>query len=143
VVSARRSEDGPRPPRQASADPRRALGARGEALAARHLEALGFEIVVRNFRTSHGELDLVARDARHLVFCEVKTRVVRGDPGPHGPFAAIGPRKRRRVRAMAREWFASGAGTSPGPPEIRFDAIGVSYDDAGRLVALEHLEGAF
>ena len=41
------------------------------------------------------------------------------------------------------EWFASGAGASPGPPEIRFDAIGVTYDAGGRLVALEHLEGAF
>ena len=143
MVSAPRSDDGRGSHGQAGADPRRALGARGEALAARHLEALGFEIVVRNFRTSHGELDLIARDARHLVFCEVKTRVVRGDPGPLGPFAAIGPRKRRQVRAMAREWFAFGAGPAPGPPEIRFDAIGVSYDDAGRLVALEHLEGAF
>ena len=53
-------------------DPRRRLGARGEELAARHLEARGLEVVERNFRTRYGELDVVARDPRFLVFCEVK-----------------------------------------------------------------------
>jgi putative endonuclease len=132
-------------------DPRRRLGARGEELAARHLEARGFELVERNFRTRFGELDLVARDARFLVFCEVKTRIVRGPPGagaPHapdplGPFAAIGPRKQRQVRAIAREWLAQGRAECPRPPEIRFDAVGISFDARGRLLSLEHLEAAF
>jgi putative endonuclease len=79
------------------ADPRRRLGARGEELAARHLEARGFELVERNFRTRYGELDIVARDSRFLVFCEVKTRIARLAPAMAagaadilGPFAAIG-----------------------------------------------------
>src|SRR5688572_29160696 len=72
-------------------DPRRRLGARGEELAARHLEARGLEVVERNYRTRYGELDVVARDERFLVFCEVKTRIVRGDGDDVlGPFAAIG-----------------------------------------------------
>jgi putative endonuclease len=127
------------------ADPRRELGAAGEELAARHLEARGLEIVDRNFRTRYGELDLVARDERHLVFCEVKTRIVRAPPGPLGPLASIGGRKQRRVRAMAREWLATGhSRLGPvSPPEIRFDAVGISVDPAGRLIELEHLEGAF
>ena len=126
-------------------DPRRRLGARGEELAARHLEARGLEIVDRNFRTRFGELDLVARDTRALVFCEVKTRVARPSDAAAalGPFAAIGARKQRQVRAMAREWLASGALDGARPPEIRFDAIGVSFDACGRLIALEHLEAAF
>ena len=101
--------------------------------------------VDRNFRTRYGELDVVARDERYLVFCEVKTRVVRAAPGPLGPLAAIGVRKQQRVRAMAREWL-SGAHDRLGPaspPEIRFDAVGISLDRAGRLMELEHLEGAF
>jgi putative endonuclease len=127
-----------------SGDPRRRLGARGEELAARHLEARGFEVVERNFRTRYGELDLIARDARFLVFCEVKTRLARM-PGtsPLGPLAAIGARKQRQVRAMAREWLAQGLRDGPRPPEIRFDAIGVSFDGRGRLLSLEHLENAF
>jgi putative endonuclease len=147
-------------------DPRRTLGAKGERLAAQHLEARGFEVIARNFRTRFGELDVVARDERFLVFCEVKTRIARGVPAPGGsagsggmpgtgagaggmpvnplgPFASIGPRKQRQVRAIAREWLAQGALEGPRPPEIRFDAIGISFDVRGRLLALEHLEGAF
>jgi putative endonuclease len=135
-----------------SDDPRRRLGSRGEDLAARHLEARGLEVVGRNFRTRYGELDLVARDARFLVFCEVKTRIARmgaprgADPpgtNPLGPLAAIGARKQRQVRAMAREWLAQGLLDGARPPEIRFDAIGISFDGRGRLLALEHLENAF
>ncbi len=125
-------------------DPRRLLGETGESLACRHLEARGFEVVERNFRTRYGELDVVAADRRYLVFCEVKTRIVRGAPGPLGPFSAIGARKRRQVRLMAREWLArEGSVSRARPPELRFDAIGVSFDAAGRLVELEHLEDAF
>jgi putative endonuclease len=127
-------------------DPRRRLGACGEELAARHLAARGFEVVERNFRTRYGELDVVARDARYLVFCEVKTRIVTHAAGAQdvlGPFAAIGPRKQRQVRAMAREWLSQGALDGARPPELRFDAIGVSFDATGRLLALEHLEAAF
>jgi putative endonuclease len=86
----------------------------------------------------------VARDARALVFCEVKTRIVRlATPDVLGPFAAIGARKQRQVRAMAREWLSQGRLEGSRPPEIRFDAIGVSLDAQGRLLSLEHLEGAF
>jgi putative endonuclease len=124
-------------------DPRRRLGAKGEWLAGVHLEARGFEIVDRNFRTRHGELDLVAADDRFLVFCEVKTRVVRVPDGALGPFAAIGPRKRSRVRSMAGEWLAQRGRDGPRRSELRFDALGISFDPTGRLLALEHLEGAF
>jgi putative endonuclease len=128
-------------------DPRRRLGAKGERLAAQHLEARGCEVIARNFRTRFGELDLVARDERFLVFCEVKTRIVHGRvagvANPLGPFASIGSRKQRQVRAIAREWLAQGLLEGPRPPEIRFDAIGISFDAHGRLLALEHLEAAF
>jgi hypothetical protein len=60
-----------------------------------------------------------------------------------GPFASIGVRKQRQVRAMAREWLGQGRVEGPRPPELRFDAVGVSFDAQGRLLALEHLEGAF
>jgi Holliday junction resolvase-like predicted endonuclease len=60
-----------------------------------------------------------------------------------GPFAAIGPRKRRRLRLMAREWLATRTVSGPRPPELRFDAIGVEFDAAGRMTTLEHLEDAF
>lgn len=139
--------------REPGRDPRRDLGARGERLAADHLEALGLEVIDRNFRTRLGEIDLVARDRRFLVFCEVKTRLLRGGvrgrpvgrapQDPLGPLSAVGPRKRRQVRTMARAWLTAAARDGPAPPEIRFDAIGIWLDDRGRLVELEHVEGAF
>ena len=106
-------------------------------------------MIARNFRTRFGELDLVARDERYLVFCVVKTRIVRaagrppGGANPLGPFAAIGSRKQRQVRAMAREWLSQGLLEGARPPEIRFDAIGIGLDAHGRLLSLEHLEAAF
>jgi putative endonuclease len=127
-----------------SLDSRRALGELGERIASQHLERAGYTILATNFRTRFGELDLVAADARCLVFCEVKTRIAGTRRGPAGPLDAIGPRKRAQVRAMAREWLASGAATDrPRRPDLRFDAIGILMSRNGRLVSLHHLEDAF
>jgi putative endonuclease len=123
-------------------DLRRDRGTLGERLAVEHLERRGYRIVDRNFRTRHGELDIVAADNRALIFCEVKTRVIGGRSGPATPLEAIGPAKQRRLRALAREWLAS-ASERPHRPEIRFDAIGVTITASGNLLALEHLEAAF
>ena len=124
--------------RPVSSDLRHRLGARGERLAAAHLERRGLRILERNYRTRLGELDLVAFDGVRLVFCEVKTRRA----GSGRPWDALGSTKQSRVRAMARQWLAERT-DRPHAPELRFDAIGVTIDARGRLVALEHLEGAF
>jgi len=119
-------------------DPRRTLGRLGEDVARRHLERLGYTIADANFRTRFGELDLVALDGGALVFCEVKTR--RAGSGP--PLESLHARKQRQVRNMAREWLSSRI-HRPAASELRFDAIGITLDAAGRLVTLEHLRGAF
>ena len=85
----------------------------------------------------------MAADERFLVFCEVKARVARRRAGPLDPLASVDWRKRRRLRLMAREWLAARADGGPHPPELRFDAIGITLDPAGGLVALEHVEEAF
>jgi putative endonuclease len=123
-----------------SGDRRSELGRLGEQLAAEHLVRRGFEIVERNYRTRWGELDIVAFDGRTLAFCEVKTR--RLSPGGAGPLEAVRWRKQSRVRKMAGSWLIERS-ERPHADRLRFDAIGVSFDLAGRLVALEHLEGAF
>jgi putative endonuclease len=131
----------------AGSDPRRTLGSAGERLARAHLEARGLTVLDANFRTRHGELDIVAADRRSLVFCEVKTRVARAGSAQNGselgPFAAIGPRKRRKLRLLAREWLAQRGDDVPWRPELRFDAVGVELDEQGRLLRIDHLEGAF
>src|ERR687888_2561624 len=104
-----------------SSDPRRALGALGERLAAEHLARAGYVVLARNYRTRFGEIDIIAVDSRCVVFCEVKTRVA-GLPrnGPSDPLDAIGPRKQRQLRAMAREWLAAkDTRERPHRPELR------------------------
>ncbi len=118
-------------------DPRHRLGRAAEDLAAKHLERLGLRIVARNHRTRYGEIDLIAVDADTLVFVEVKAR-----RGAGRPWDSLHDRKRRQVRRMAAAYLAEVPGR-PRARELRFDAIGVTVDAAGKLVSLDHLEGAF
>ncbi len=85
-----------------------------------------------------GEIDLIAADDRRIVFCEVKTRRA----GACGPFEGLREAQCRRLRRMAAAWLQEQR-QRPRTPDLRFDAIGVTIDAHGRLVALEHLEGAF
>lgn len=121
-----------------STDLRHRLGREGERLAAAHLERRGFAILARNHRTRWGELDLIAADAQRIVFCEVKTRRV----GAASAFDSLRGDQCRRLRRMAAAWLQA-TSDRPRRAELRFDAIGVTIDARGRLVALEHLENAF
>jgi putative endonuclease len=125
------------------------IGRRGEELAARRLERLGYEVIERNFRTRAGEIDVIAGKAGTLVFCEVKTLVARAGGSGIGPaflLEAVGRAKRSQVRQLARVWLADrcdGARPARRFGELRFDAIGVLVSEAGELLQLEHVENAF
>jgi putative endonuclease len=119
-------------------DQRHALGVLGEELAARHLERLGYDVVARRHRTRFGELDLIATDGDVLVFVEVKARRA----GPTSPYDALDEAKQVQVRRMAAAYLHDER-ERPFYSEMRFDAIAVTVDGGGGLVALEHLEGAF
>jgi putative endonuclease len=121
---------------------RQRLGARAEDLVATQLVAAGWEIVERNARTRYGELDLVALDGRALVFVEVKAGRAGSTYGPERPVVAVDPRKQRRIRRLATAWMGERRDL-PRYEEIRFDAVGVTYDRAGQITDYEHLEGAF
>ena len=123
-----------------SDDLRAQLGRLGEQLAAEHLTRRGFEIVERNYRTRWGELDIVAYDGRTLAFCEVKTR--RLTASGRDPLESVHSLKRSKVRKMAARWLIERT-DRPYADNVRFDAIGVTLDSSGRLVSLQHLEGAF
>jgi putative endonuclease len=113
-----------------------------EQLVAERLAAAGWEILERNARTRHGELDVVALDGRALVFVEVKAGREGATYGPERPVLAIDPRKQRQVRRLAAAWMAERRALRR-YSQIRFDAVGVSFDRAGRVVAVEHIENAF
>ena len=119
-------------------DVRHIRGRAGEEFAARHFEALGFEVLARNHRTRFGELDLVAFDGRTLVFAEVKTRLA----GSGDPFLSLHDRKRAQVRRMALAWLSETT-DRPFGARLRFDGVAVLLDAHGGLVELDHLEAAF
>jgi putative endonuclease len=121
---------------------RQRTGRIAEELIARRLATAGWEIVERNARTRFGELDIVARDGRALVFVEVKAGREGTAYGPERPVLAVDRRKQLRVRRLATAWMAERRGIAP-YAEIRFDAIGVTLDRNGRAVDIEHIRAAF
>ena len=117
-------------------DGRRRLGAFGERLAAAHLEAKGYRIRARNYRCREGEIDIVAQDGETLVFVEVRTR--RGD-ALGGPAESITAIKQSRLAAVAMAYVQ----TLPEPPvDQRIDVVAVQLTPAGRLLTIDHIEGA-
>jgi putative endonuclease len=91
-------------------------GARAEGLAAEFLMRHGLAIVARNFRTRFGEIDLVARDGRMLVFVEVR---MRSSTRYGGALESISAQKRARLVSAANGYLAA-IGREP---PCRFDAI--------------------
>jgi putative endonuclease len=112
----------------------KALGREGERLAAQFLEKQGVVIVERNFRTRCGEIDLVARDKKELVFIEVKARSG-SDFG--SALEAVDSRKCRQIVRVAKEYLLVHDGFEE---PIRFDVIGILLGDS---VHIEHIKNAF
>jgi putative endonuclease len=111
---------------------RRALGAHGEELVARWYRQRGYIVLGRNWRSRHGELDLVLGQRGLIVFCEVKARTTSG----FGSGAeAVTTAKQARIRRLAAEWLAV---TSHDRADVRFDVAAVH-----RGVEVEVLEAAF
>jgi putative endonuclease len=121
---------------------RRRTGEIAEELVARRLAAVGWEIIERNARTRYGELDIVARDGRTLVFIEVKGARQDTRFGPEKPILSIDLRKQRRVRRLATAWMSERR-DKPLYKEIRFDAVGVTLGRDDRPLDVEYVKGAF
>jgi len=121
---------------------RQRIGRAAEELVAARLEARSWEIVERNARTRYGELDIVALDGDALVFVEVKAGRADSGFGPERPVHSVDWRKQLRIRRLATAWMSERRGVRR-YAEIRFDAVGVSFDRAGRVLDVEHLENAF
>jgi putative endonuclease len=102
----------PRPERQAAFR----VGISAESRAAAFLIAKGFRILARRWRSPLGEIDIVARRRRLLVFAEVKARANLDEAAE-----SVNERQRRRIAAAAEVWLA--ANPDKTILDIRFDAI--------------------
>lgn len=107
------------------------LGRYGEERACDYLSQNGYQILERNARTRHGEIDIVAKDGGTLVFVEVKTRT--SQLAGH-PLAAVTAQKMAKIRRLAAAWCSVKQVPNT---QVRFDAIGVLL--VGGRVNIEHL----
>ena len=113
-----------------------ALGRYGEDLAVAHLQAVGMQVLERNWRCRMGEIDVVAVDGDCLVVCEVKTRrSVRAG----GPLEAVTRAKLGRLRQLTALWLA---GQNRHFEQIRIDVVGV-FQPPHTTAVIDHLKGVF
>ena len=111
------------------------VGKIGEDLAAKFLEEKGYNIIERNYRFGHGELDIIAEKNNMLIFIEVKTKK-HGDFGD--PINWIKRGKQLQMGRIARGYLYERNITDR---DCRFDVVLVTWQDG--LWKIDHLENAF
>lgn len=112
------------------------LGPYGEKIGARFLKRAGYRILERNYRSSAGEIDLIAADGDTLVFVEVKTRA---SDEAADPEAAVNYHKRRQIVRVAKSFLAH-AQCQNAP--ARFDVLSIIVPEKGKP-QIEHFIDAF
>ena len=111
-------------------------GELGERAAKKHLQRAGLKFLAANFRSRHGELDLIFRDGDCLAFVEVKTR---SSEDWTRPAAAVDARKRRLLSQTALDYLQL---LKNPPVKFRFDIVEVLLAD-GAVREIRHLPNAF
>lgn len=109
-------------------------GKQGEAEAARYLREQGYEIIARNYRYQHAEIDLIAKKAKLLVFVEVKTR---SNLSYGNPEEFVSYTKAKLVMKAAEHYVFS----TDWLHDVRFDILAVTL--AGDEIRVKHIEDAF
>jgi putative transposase len=114
---------------------RRQLGDHGEDLAAAALKRQGYKVLERNYLTPLGEIDLIARQGKTLVFVEVKTRKSTRFGSPQ---EAVSAAKQAKLRRLA-DYYLKNKRLAEVP--VRFDVVAVTLSEDGPQV--EIIQGAF
>jgi putative endonuclease len=111
-------------------------GRLGEQAAKRSLQDHGLTFLTANYRSAHGEIDLIFRDEDCLVFVEVKTR---SSEDWARPAAAVNARKRRLLSLTAEDYLRALADRRV---KWRFDVVEVLLTD-GQVREVRHLRHVF
>jgi putative endonuclease len=109
-------------------------GRRGEDVALAWLQARGFRLLDRNWRSSHKELDLVVESAARVHIVEVKTMTA---PLHIRPFEKVDSVKQGRLVAAANHYIAARQVRK----EVQFDVVSVVFD--GERTEVEYIPEAF
>lgn len=111
------------------------FGKAGEDIAANYLRHQGYTIVERNYRSTFGEIDIIAKDGDVIVFVEVKSRASNrfGDPK-----WAVTPKKQRTISMVALHYLKC---TKQSRVKARFDVLTVN--SAGGDTRIQLIRNAF
>lgn len=106
------------------------FGRESEALAVAYLKQCGWRIVTTNHRTPFGEIDIIARDHKTLVFVEVKAR---RNQRFGSPKSAVTPTKQRNLSLAALHYLK--ASRSLNRP-ARFDVLSIGNQSPAPKIEL-------
>lgn len=110
-------------------------GRENETMAVKFLKRRGYQILDRNYRTPNGEIDIVAKCGRVIVFVEVKSR----GTGRYGKAKyAVTSLKQGRISKVALTWLKSHGKLGD---RARFDVV--TIDDADEKPQIELIKNAF
>lgn len=119
---------------------RRKIGNAGEKAAKKFLKKAGYKILKTNYVAIGYEIDIIACDREHTVFCEVKTRTLgHENPKEPRPASSVTPEKQRKIISVAK-FYNSGKFSGR---KMRFDIIEVFVDDTKTVKKINHLPAAF
>lgn len=110
-------------------------GKQGENIAVAYLKRKNYEILNLNFYTPYGEIDIIARDNKVLVFVEVKLR--KNESYGH-VLEQLKEKQKERIIYSAQHYLEQNELYAT---DCRFDYIAL-YDNLGEL-ELNHIENAF
>ncbi len=91
-------------------------GVSAESRASLYLAVKGYRTIARRWRSGAGEIDLVVKRGKLIVFVEVKAR---GDLDAAAE--SVLPRQRKRITAAAEAWLATHSEHMS--HDLRFDAV--------------------
>ena len=102
------------------------LGRRGEDVACEFLEELGHQIVRRNYRSGHLEIDIISTDRNGVHFVEVKSRVA---PVAAAPEENVTPLKQKKIANAALRYLNNSKDPGiTGGMDVSFDIVAVTFD---------------
>ncbi len=111
-------------------------GVWGEVFAARYMREHGYEMLISNFRTREGEIDLVGRKDGYLCIVEVKTR---GENAISQPKEAVDFAKQQRIIAAYKALLKTKNYTE----QPRFDVCEVYLNADFKPIKINYIENAF
>ena len=112
------------------------LGKKGELIALKYLQTKGYRCIESNYRYGRYEIDLIMQQGDTLVFVEVKTRQ---NNVLSTPFDAISDQKIRHIVRAAHQYITHTRKDNA----VRFDVIGIVWNDSQQTPIIEHLIDAF